>query len=434
MYLDIYILQIILHFLWVVKENEPKEILLRRCFYKMKAMLILVGTELLNGGMVDTNSIYMAEELNKYGIEIYSKMTVKDSIPDIINAIEFGRKNCDLIITSGGLGPTIDDITKEAVAEYLGKKLIVDEDELLELKEKFRERDIKFLDINVKEVEKPEGSVTFKNGAGMAPAVYIDGIVSFPGVPVELYDMFPKFLKWYAEEKNLNSDEIYIKDLVTYGIAESHLDNMISDLFTEEGIEYEFLVKSFGILIRMQSKLSKKNIVEKIVEKIYNRVGDNIFGEDSERLESLIIDRLRKDKKTLSVAESCTGGLLADSFVNVSGASEVFMEGVVTYSNEAKIKRLGVKKETLEKFGAVSPETAREMVLGLKTDAGISVTGIAGPGGGTPEKPVGLVYMGIRNGNEISVEKKIFKGSRRKVRERAVLHSLFCLNKMLKRK
>ena len=400
----------------------------------MKAMLILVGTELLKGGMVDTNSIYMAEKLNKYGIEIYSKMTVKDSIPDIINAIEFGRKNCDLIITSGGLGPTIDDITKEAVAEYLGKKLIVDEDELLELKEKFRERDIKFLDINVKEVEKPEGSVTFKNGAGMAPAVYIDGIVSFPGVPVELYDMFPKFLKWYAEEKNLNSDEIYIKDLVTYGIAESHLDNMISDLFTEEGIEYEFLVKSFGILIRMQSKLSKKNIVEKIVEKIYNRVGDNIFGEDSERLESLIIDRLRKDKKTLSVAESCTGGLLADSFVNVSGASEVFMEGVVTYSNEAKMERLGVKKETLEKFGAVSPETAREMVLGLKTDAGISVTGIAGPGGGTPEKPVGLVYMGIRNGNEISVEKKIFKGSRRKVRERAVLHSLFCLNKMLKRK
>lgn len=400
----------------------------------MKAMLILVGTELLNGGMVDTNSIYMAEKLNKYGIEIYSKMTVKDSIPDIINAIEFGRKNCDLIITSGGLGPTIDDITKEAVAEYLGKKLIVDEDELLELKEKFRERDIKFLDINVKEVEKPEGSVTFKNGAGMAPAVYIDGIVSFPGVPVELYDMFPKFLKWYAEEKNLNSDEIYIKDLVTYGIAESHLDNMISDLFTEEGIEYEFLVKSFGILIRMQSKLSKKNIVEKIVEKIYNRVGDNIFGEDSERLESLIIDRLRKDKKTLSVAESCTGGLLADSFVNVSGASEVFMEGVVTYSNEAKMERLGVKKETLEKFGAVSSETAREMVLGLKTDAGISVTGIAGPGGGTLGKPVGLVYIGIRNGNEISVEKKIFKGSRRKVRERAVLHSLFCLNKMLKRK
>lgn len=400
----------------------------------MKAILILVGTELLSGGMVDTNSIYMAEELNKYGIEIETKMVVKDSIEDIIKAIDYGKKNGDLIITSGGLGPTIDDITKEAVAKYLGKKLIVDEDELLELKEKFRERNIEFLDMNVKEVEKPEGAVTFKNGAGMAPAVYIDDIVSFPGVPVELFDMFPKFLKWYAKEKKLNSDEIYIKDLITYGIAESHLDNIVRDLFTEEGIEYEFLVKNYGVLIRMQSKLSNKNVVEKIAEKIYNRIGNNIFGENSERLESLIIERLRKDKKTLSVAESCTGGLLADSFINVSGASDVFMEGVVTYSNEAKVERLGVKKETLEKYGAVSEETAREMVVGLKTDVGISVTGIAGPLGGTLEKPVGLVYMGIKNGNEILVEKKVFKGSRRKIRERAVLHSLFCLNKMLKRK
>lgn len=400
----------------------------------MKAILILVGTELLNGGMVDTNSIYMAEELNKYGIEIEAKITVKDNIDDIIKTLDYAKKNSDLIIMSGGLGPTIDDLTKDAIAKFLNKKLIVDENELLELKEKFKELNIEFIESNIREVQKPEGSVTFKNGAGMAPAVYIDGIVCFPGVPIELYDMFPKFLKWYSKEKNLKSDEIFIKDLIVYGMAESILDNKINDLFTEEGIEYEFLVKSFGILIRLQSKMSNKNIVEKIVEKIYNRVGDNIFGEDSDRLESLIIERLRERDQTLSVAESCTGGLLSDSFVNVSGASQVFMEGIVTYSNEAKVKRLGVKKETLEKYGAVSEETAREMVLGLKTDAGISVTGIAGPLGGTDEKPVGLVYMGIRYGNDIRIEKKIFKGSRRKVREKAVLHSLFCLNKMLKRK
>ena len=400
----------------------------------MKAILILVGTELLNGGMVDTNSIYMAEELNKYGIEIEAKITVKDNIDDIIKTLDYAKKNSDLIIMSGGLGPTIDDLTKDAIAKFLNKKLIVDEDELLELKEKFKELNIEFIENNIREVQKPEGSVTFKNGAGMAPAVYIDGIVCFPGVPIELYDMFPKFLKWYSKEKNLKSDEIFIKDLIVYGMAESILDNKINDLFTEEGIEYEFLVKSFGILIRLQSKMSNKNIVEKIVEKIYNRVGDNIFGEDSDRLESLIIERLIERNLTLSVAESCTGGLLSDSFINVSGASQVFMEGIVTYSNEAKIKRLGVKKETLEKYGAVSEETAREMVLGLKTDAGISVTGIAGPLGGTDEKPVGLVYMGIKYGNDIRIEKKIFKGSRRKVREKAVLHSLFCLNKMLKRK
>ncbi len=399
----------------------------------MKAVLILVGTELLNGGMIDTNSIYMAEELNKYGITIDSKITVGDNIEKIKATIDYAKKNSDLVIMSGGLGPTIDDLTKDAVAEYLGKKMIIDEEELNELKRKFEERKLEFIENNLKEVAKPEGAVSFKNGPGMAPAIYIDGIACFPGVPIELYDMFPKFLSWYAEEKKLNIDEIYIRDLITYGAAESYLDKEISSLFTEDGIEYEFLVKDFGIIIRLQGKQSNKNIVEKIVEKIYNKIGNYIFGENSDRLENFVIERLIKNKKTLSVAESCTGGLLAGKLVGVSGASEVFMEGIITYSNEAKMKRLGVNRETLEKYGAVSEETAREMVCGLKTFAGISVTGIAGPNGGTKEKPVGLVYMGIRVGNDIVVERKEFKGSRQKVRERAVLHSLFCLNKMLKR-
>lgn len=400
----------------------------------MKAILILVGTELLNGGMVDTNSIYMAEELNKYGIEIESKITVGDDIDEIVKVIDYAGKNVELIIMSGGLGPTIDDLTKDAIAKYLGKKLIVEEKDLIELKRKFEERRFKFIPNNIKQIEKMEGSVIFENGAGMAPAVYTDGIVCFPGVPVELYDMFPKFLKWYAEEKKLDNDEIYIKDLLTCGIGESCLDDTIKDIFTENGITYEFLVKDFGTIIRLQSKASKKNIVEKIVEKIYNRVGDNIFGEDSDRLETLIIKKLIEKNKTLSVAESCSGGLLSSSFIDVPGASKVFLEGIVTYSNEAKMERLGVKKETLEKYGAVSAETAKEMVCGLKTDIAISITGIAGPDGGTEEKPVGLVYMGIKVDDEIFIEKKVFSGPRRKVRERAVLHSLFCLNKILKRK
>lgn len=400
----------------------------------MKAVLILVGTELLNGGMVDTNSIYMAEQLNKYGIEIESKITVGDDIDEIVKCIEYGKKNSDLVIMSGGLGPTIDDLTKDAIAKYLGKKLIVKEKDLEDLKKKFKERHFEFIPNNIKQIERTEDSVFFENGAGMAPAMYDEGIVCFPGVPVELYDMFPKFLKWYAEEKNLGADQIYIKDLLTCGIGESCLDEKIRGLFTEEGITYEFLVKDFGTMIRLQSRMSNKNIVEKIVEKIYNKIGDNIFGEDGDRLETLIIKKLMQDKKTISVAESCSGGLLASSFIDVPGVSEVFMEGLVTYSNEAKMERLGVKKETLEKYGAVSAETAKEMVCGLKTDVGISVTGIAGPGGATEEKPVGLVYMGIKVNDEIFIEKKIFSGPRRKVRERAVLHSLFCLNKILKRK
>lgn len=400
----------------------------------MKASIILVGTELLSGGTVDTNSIFMAEELNKYGIEIKNKLTVKDSIEDILIALEFARKNSDLIITSGGLGPTIDDITKDAVAMFLNKKIIVDDEDLAVMMKKFEERQLTYTPNNIKQVEKPEGAVSIQNKVGICPAVYVDGIVSFPGVPSEVYDMFPRFLEWFAKEKDLLVDKIYIRDLLVYGIGEAHLDQIISGFFTEEGIDYEFLVKDFGIIIRLQGKNSNKNIVEKIAEKIYNIIGDNIFGEGNDRLENLVIEKLKEEKLSLSVAESCTGGMLSAKIVGVSGASEVYEEGITTYSNEAKQKRLGVKKETLEKYGAVSKETAEEMVRGLKTDVGIATTGVAGPLGGTPEKPVGLVYMGIKVKDKVVVERKVFVGTRNKIRERATLQCLFYLNKMLKGK
>lgn len=397
----------------------------------MKAGVILVGTELLNGGTVDTNSIYMAEEMNKYGIEMEFKITVRDVKEEIYRAIDYCRKSVDLIIMSGGLGPTLDDITKEVIAEYLNKPLIVEKDELEELKEKFIRGGYTFNELNVKEVEKPEGAISFKNDVGMAPAVYIDGIVAFPGVPKELYNMFPKFLAWYSKEKNLLDDEIYIKDLITYGIPESELDEAVREFFTEEGIYYEFLVKDYGVLVRLQSKMSNKNKVEKIIKKIYNKIGSFIFGEDEDRLEIKVVELLKRLNLTLSTAESCTGGMLASRLIAVSGVSDIFYEGVVTYSNEAKIKRLGVKKEILDKYGAVSEETATEMVNGLKTDIALATTGIAGPNGGTSEKPIGLVYMGIRIKNKIHIEKRVFKGDRNRVRERTVAHILFTLLKLL---
>lgn len=397
----------------------------------MKVGVILVGTELLNGGMLDTNSLYIAEELNKYGLEMKFKITVRDFRDEIYSAIDYCKKNVDLIIISGGLGPTLDDITKEVIAEYVKKPLVVDDDELEELKEKFERAGLKFKTLNVKEVEKPEGAVTFKNDVGMAPAVYIDDIVAFPGVPKELYNMLPKFLDWYVKEKKILDDEIYIKDLITYGIAESLLDEAVREFFTEEGIYYEFLVKDYGILIRLQSKMSNKNKVEKIVKKIYNKIGEFIFGEDNDRLEKKVVELLKKLNMDISTAESCTGGMLASKLIDVPGISEVFYEGVVSYSNEAKINRLGVKKETLDKYGAVSEEVAKEMVMGLTTDVALSTTGIAGPDGGSEEKPVGLVYMGIRIKDKIYVEKRVFRGDRNKVRERTVSHTLFTLIKIL---
>ena len=387
----------------------------------MKAGIFLVGTELLNGATIDTNSIYIAEELNKYGIEIEFKMTVRDVMDEIVKALKYAKKNVDLVILTGGLGPTDDDITKEAMAKFLKRKLIVDEKEKAELLKKY------------KSYEKPEGAISFKNDVGMAPAVYVDGLVAFPGFPNELKNMFPKFLKYYVKENNLKT-QIYIKDIITYGIGESTLENTVKDLFTEEGIFYEFLVKDYGTLIRLQTSSENKKNVEKIVKKLYNRISEFIIGEDNDRIENTIYECLNSGKKTLTIstAESCTGGMIASKLIEVPGISENFIESIVSYSNEAKIKRLKVKKETLEKYGAVSEEVAREMLAGLKTDVAISTTGIAGPGGGTKEKPVGLVYIGIRVKDEVKIFRRELKGDRNKIRQRAMMHALYNLLKILK--
>ena len=398
----------------------------------MKAGIFLVGTELLNGATIDTNSIYIAEELNKYGIEIEFKMTVRDVMDEIVKALKYAKKNVDLVILTGGLGPTDDDITKEAMAKFLKKKLVVDEKEKNELLKKYKSYKNPNK-TNFKEVEKPEGAISFKNDVGMAPAVYVDGLVAFPGFPNELKNMFPKFLKYYVKENNLKT-QIYIKDIITYGIGESTLENTVKDLFTEEGIFYEFLVKDYGTLIRLQTSSKNKKSVEKIVKKLYNRISEFIIGEDNDRIENTIYECLNSGKKplTISTAESCTGGMIASKLIEVPGISENFIESIVSYSNEAKIKRLKVKKETLEKYGAVSEEVAREMLAGLKTDVAISTTGIAGPGGGTKEKPVGLVYIGIRVKDEVKIFRRELKGDRNKIRQRAMMHALYNLLKILK--
>ena len=398
----------------------------------MKAGIFLVGTELLNGATIDTNSIYIAEELNKYGIEIEFKMTIRDVMDEIVKALKYAKKNVDLVILTGGLGPTDDDITKEAMAKFLKKKLVVDEKEKQELLKKYKAYKNPNK-TNFKEVEKPEGAISFKNDVGMAPAVYVDGLVAFPGFPNELKNMFPKFLKYYVKENNLKS-QIYIKDIITYGIGESVLETTVKDLFTEGDIFYEFLVKDYGTLIRLQTKIENKKNVAKIVKKLYNRISEFIIGEDDDRIENTIYECLNSGEKplTISTAESCTGGMIASKLIEVPGISENFIEGIVSYSNEAKIKRLKVKKETLEKYGAVSEEVAREMLAGLKTDIGISTTGIAGPDGGTKEKPVGLVYIGIKVKDEVKVFKRELKGDRNKIRQRAMMHALYNLLKILK--
>jgi len=397
----------------------------------MDATIILVGTELLNGMTVDTNSIYMAEELNKYGIEIRHKLVVGDNITDIVEAIEYGNSKSDLVILSGGLGPTMDDLTKSAISKFLNVELVIDKDDYMDLKKKYDSHKLVLEDKNLREAEKPYGSQTIINDAGMCKGIYIDKIAAFPGVPRELYNLFPKFLKLLVSQNKLEKN-IYIKDILVWGIPESVLESKVVHLFDLKGIHYEFLVKDYGIIIRLQTISTNKFSVDKITSSLYKIIGENVIGEDDERLETTIYKYLKDQKYDISLAESCTGGLIASKFIEVDGISSVFKEGIVCYSNESKQDRLGVKKETLDAYGAVSYETCEEMLSGLDTDVKVAVTGIAGPNGGTKEKPVGTVYIGVVVGEKKYIKKYLFNGNREKIRRITMMRAMFEVLKILK--
>lgn len=398
----------------------------------MKAYLILVGSELLNGAMIDTNSIYMAEKLNEVGVEVTGKIFAHDKIEDIINAIAYAKRNSDLVILSGGLGPTIDDLTKDAIAKFLNKELVVDELHKKEMERKFGERGIEVLSKNLKEVSVVKDSVVFYNEPGIAPAFYMDGISAFPGVPVELKNMFPKYLEYIKKEFNLHK-KLLIKDFIVWGIPESTLEEKIIKHFNDERVFLEFLVKDYGIVVRLVSEEENVGLINKLSNEIYGTLGDAIIYENNRESQEILIEKLIEKDLKISVAESCTGGMIAEKLVSVSGASKVFSEGLVTYSNEAKMKRLGVKRETLDKWGAVSEETVKEMLDGLGTDVGIAVSGIAGPLGGTEEKPVGTVYIGIKYKGSLCINKNLFKGDRERIRIRASYTAINNLLQIIKK-
>ena len=393
----------------------------------MTTIIILIGTELLSGATLDTNSIYMAKELNKVGIKITYKLTVGDKIEDIIEALKFAKDRAQLIILSGGLGPTDDDLTKKALSKFLGRKLIVDAEELEEAKNKFKKLDLEFLDKNLKEIEKPKGAYSIKNDVGIAPAFYVDDIAVFPGVPSELKNMFPKFLDYYIKQSGKEIDPIYIKDFLINGIPESIIEEKVKEFFTYDGIEYEFLLKNNGVLLRLQTTEKNKKIVEKIREKIYNRLGNHIISEDDENILEKLYNLMEKENMTLSVVESCTGGLLSSKIVSIEGISKYYKEGIVTYSNSSKLLRAGVKEESLTRYSAVSSEVAKEMLSNIDTDLGIAITGYASLSAELNEDMVGVVYIATKVGDKLNCERYKFLGDRDTIREKAVYQSLFNL-------
>ncbi len=393
----------------------------------MKAGLLIIGDEILSGKTVDTNSAYLGQKLTEAGFIVKKKLTVGDDKNEIKKAFRELMKDEDIkiILTTGGLGPTKDEITKGAITEYLGLKLIYRDEIYEKIKERFEKRGLKCPDINRSQAYIPEGAKILENELGTAPGLIIEKegkiVIMMPGVPKEMKNMFEKEGLTYLIQKLKPKKKIYSKILRTTGIPESEIQEKLRDF---EGLAY--LPKFTGVDIKV-SAISEKELNEK-VEKIKEILGNYIYGEDEQKLEEVIGKLLKERGLKIGVAESCTGGLIKDRITDVPGSSNYFMGGVVAYSNEMKMKVLGVREESLMKWGAVSEQVAIEMAEGVKkvadADIGLSTTGIAGPTGATPTKPVGLVYIGIATPDYSKAYKYIFSGDRRMIKEKAAQEAL----------
>lgn len=396
----------------------------------MKAEIISVGTEILLGDIVNTNSQFLAKELAALGIEVYHQSTVGDNKQRLLECFDESLKRSDLVITTGGLGPTGDDMTKETAAEYFGQELELHKPSLEVLESFFVKTGKKMAENNMKQVYFPKDAIVLKNNNGTAPGAILKkddkSIIVLPGPPREMKAMFNESVKPYLQQ--FTKEMLVSKTLRLYGIGESNLELEILDIIDEQtNPTVALYAKELEVTIRITAKAENEELafelIKPVEEKIKDRVGKYVYTEGESALEDAVSKLLVEKNLTIAVAESCTGGLVSSSLINYPGISSVFLEGCVTYSNESKMKRLGVKKETLEDFGAVSEQTAIEMAEGIAkgfgANIGISTTGVAGPGGGTEEKPVGLVYTAIYINGKTIVKKNIFNGDRRKIRLRA---------------
>lgn len=409
----------------------------------MKAEIISVGTELLLGDILNSNTQYLAKELAQLGISVFYQSVVGDNKERMLGTFKTAWERSDIVITTGGLGPTSDDITKETAAEFLEMNQVIHQESMDKITSFFDKQGLKMSENNIKQAYIPENSTVIPNPVGTAPGCIAEKngkyFILLPGPPMELYPMFQNTVAPFLSK--LSDCILYSKTLRLSGIGESSAASMVEDILKEQvNPTVAPYVKTFEVTLRVTAKAENteeaKVIMQPTLDKLYSVLGEYIYGEDEDTLEGTIIEMLAKENMSIACAESCTGGLLSARLVNYPGASQVLKESVVTYSNESKMKRLGVKAETLDKFGAVSKETALEMAEGIAKTSdshiGVSITGVAGPGGGTPEKPVGLVYIGIYINGEKHCKECNFLGDRDKIRNRTVVTALDFLRRTLK--
>lgn len=409
----------------------------------MNAEIIAVGTELLLGQILNTNARYLSQRLSEFGINLFYQTVVGDNRERLISALEIASGRADIIIATGGLGPTEDDLTKETIAEFCGLKCVTHEESLKALKERFQKNGMYMPENNLKQVEMPEGCIVLKNDNGTAPGAIVESekgiFIMLPGPPKEMEPLFEKEVCPYLKAKT--NGVIYSKSLRVFGIGESALAEKLHSLMTEsKNPSIAPYAKTGEVVLRLTASADDENKAKEMVDSLEKTVrdvlGDMVYAEgDDNSLEATVCSLLIDKKMKIATAESCTGGLLAKKITSVSGASSCFDCGLVTYSNEQKKKLLGVRKKTLKRYGAVSVQTAFEMCKGVRNranaDFGIGITGIAGPTGGTDEKPVGLVYIGICGENVHKVLRFKFAGNRDDVRQRAAMNALDLVRKTI---
>lgn len=377
----------------------------------MKTVILSVGTEILFGQIVNTNTVYLSQQMNMLGFDVMYHYTVGDNPKRVEEMIDLAFQDCDLILTTGGLGPTQDDLTKEVACKALDDTLVMMDDVLEEITKYFKTLGREMTENNKKQAIMPSRATVFHNDAGTAPgfALEKDGkyIICMPGPPREMKRMFQKSVVPFLQ--SMIDGALYYRQIRFFGIGESMLETQLLDLIDNQtDPTLATYAKEGECSLRIASKRATEeeaeHAVDEMLEMVKERVGHYIYSCDDEELAQVVADRLMEQGLTLSSAESCTGGMFASTMTDIPGISQCFDRGLVTYSNQAKMEELGVSAGTLEKFGAVSEETALEMVEGLKrvsgSDVCISVTGIAGPGGGSEEKPVGLVYIGFSYGDK----------------------------------
>lgn len=409
----------------------------------MKAAILSVGTELLFGQITNTNSAFLSRHLNMLGFDVLYHYTVGDNPARLEEILKLAYRDCDLVITTGGLGPTQDDLTKEVVAQVFHDYLVTSVESLSWLEDYFRRNNRVMTDNNRKQANLPSRAILFHNDAGTAPGFALEEdnriVICLPGPPREMSRMFLQKALPYLETKT--DGIIYHKSIRTFGIGESQLETTLLELidsqtdptlatYAKEG------ECSLRIASKRQTLREAEDAVAEMIEKIKPLIGEFIYSTEDEELVE-VVGRLLMDKDiSVSCAESCTGGLFAGALTSIPGISKVFDRGLVTYSNRAKVEELGVSPVTLEEFGAVSRETALEMARGLNEVTGsrlcVSITGIAGPDGGSEVKPVGLSYVGtVLDGRESVTEIRSRNVNRNWNRNYSVLAMLHVVYKLL---